>query len=101
MWSCVNNTIGRGSPLSVALNNVSLNSINDFFCTVTLTPQHNQADCFVVPPDIDGFSFTHISESLLLSHLSSLDIRKSIGLDDLLVHFLKEVSTVIVGPCID
>ena len=64
-------------PPSVALNNASLNSINDFFRTVALTPQHSQADCFVVPPDIDGFSFTHFPESLVLSHLSSLDIRKS------------------------
>ena len=99
MWSCVNNIIGRSGPPRVALNNtVSLNSINDFFLTVALTPQHSGADCFVVPPDIVGFTFAHISESLVLSHLSSLDIRKSTGPDDLSACFLKEVGTVIVGP---
>ena len=99
MWSCVNNIIGWSGPPRVALNTtVSLNSINDFFRTVVLTPQHSGADRFVVPPDIDGFAFHHISESLVLSHLSSLDIRKSTCLDDLSAHFLKEVGTVIVGP---
>ena len=99
MWSCVNNIIGQSGPPRVALNNtVLLNSINDFFRTVALTSQHSGADCFVVPPDIDGFTFTHISELLVLSYLSSLDIRKSTDPDDLSAHFLKEVGTVIVGP---
>ena len=43
VWSCVNNIIGRGSPPSVALNNVSLNSINDFFRTVALANSSAQS----------------------------------------------------------
>ena len=58
MWSCLNNIIGQsGSPRVALKTTVTLNSINNFFRTVALTPQHSGADRFLVPPDIHGFAF--------------------------------------------
>ena len=69
MWSCVNNIIGRGDSPRVALDHsVSLNSINDFFRTVAVSPQHSKANHFVIPPDVGGFTFRRIPESMVLSH---------------------------------
>ena len=61
---------------------------------IAVTSSHQSADNFAIPAtscDTNPFTFTEISESLVLSHLDSLDPRKSTGPDGLSARFLKEI----------
>lgn len=100
MWSCVNTVIGRSKSHGPAIDDLaSLDSINDFFQTVAISPQHRGADSYVpLVCDASGFSFDRISASTVLSHLSTLDVSKSTGPDDLSAAFLKEVANAIAIP---
>ena len=101
LWLGINNILGqyhfRQNSIDATL---SLNDINSFFCTVAITPDHCPATSFDVTADVtastdlpvDRFQFSMISESLVLSLLSRLDIRKSVGPDGLSARFLKEVA---------
>ena len=103
LWLGINNILGRfhlrQNPVDTAL---SLDDINSFFCTVAVTPEHQPATCFNAtesgdsPADI--FQFNMTSEPVVLSLLSHLDVRKSVGLDGLSARFLKEVAEQIVIP---
>ena len=74
---------------------LSLQDINNFFCTVAVTPEHNAAACFSLPDPDDildnSFWFKTISESDVLSLFQHLNIRKSVGPDGSSSRFLKEV----------
>ena len=90
----------RSNPIDGKL---SLQDVNDFFCTVAVTPEQNAAAaCFSLPdpgdiPD-NSFWFKTISESDALSLLQHLDVRKSVGPDGSSSRFLKEVADQIVIP---
>ena len=61
---------------------------------IAVTSSHQSADNFAIPAtscDTNPFTFTEISESLVLSHLDSLDPRKSTCPDGLSARFLKEI----------
>jgi len=81
---------------------LSLDDINNFFCTVAVTPDHNAAACFTVPESDDvpdnSFQFKTISECDILYLLQHLDVRKSVGPDGLSSRFLKEVAEQILIP---
>ena len=61
---------------------------------------HCPATCFnateFVDLPADTFQFSMISEPVVLSSLSHLDVRKSVGPDGLSARFLKEVAEQIV-----
>ena len=103
LWLGINNILGwyhfRQNSIDATL---SLNDINSFFCTVAITPNHCPATCFDATASadmpVDRFQFSMISETLVLSLLSHLDVRKSVGPDGLSVRFLKEVAEQIVIP---
>ena len=100
MWSCINVVIGRSKSHKPAIDDlVSLDSINDFFQILAISPQHRSADFYVSPVcGSGGFSFDRISVSAVLSHLSTLDVSKSTGPDGLSAAFLKEVANEIAIP---
>ena len=102
MWSCVNNIIGRIKTKKVVLrDSLTLDSLNNHFQTVTVTSMHQSANTFAVPDDscdTDRFTFAEISESLVLLHLNSLDVKKSTGPDGLSAKFLKEIANEIAAP---
>ena len=102
MWSCVNNIIGRiKTKKDMVCDLLTLDSLNKHFQTVAVTSLHQSADTFAVPAnscDTDRFTFAEISESLVLSHLNSLDVKKSTGPDGLSAKFLKEIADVIAAP---
>ena len=82
----------------------SLNSINNRFQNVAITSDHQSPCNFVVPDFSVGsvpFVFTEIPVSVVLSHLQSLNPRKSTGPDGLSARFLKEVSTEIAPALTD
>ena len=88
MWACVISIVGQSMPPKTVLNDasaVSLDSINDFFRAVAVTQVHDSADYFIIPSELSdkGFLFSSISESLVLSHLLSFDIRKTTGPDNI------------------
>ena len=101
LWLGINNIMGRfhvhNNPIDGKL---SLDDINNFFCTVAVTPDHNATACFTVPESNDvpdnSFQFKTISESDILYLLQHLDVRKSVGPDGLSSRFLKEVAEQIV-----
>ena len=68
-----------------------------------MTPYHQSAESFVLPPseqfdDDDVFLFNDVTTSTVLSHLESLDTRKSAGPDGLSARFLKEIAYEIAAP---
>ena len=78
-----------------------MNSINDYFQTVAVSSDHRRANDFVVPDSsvgADPFVFSEISVSSVLSHLQSLDLKKSTGADGLSARFLKEIAVEITSP---
>ena len=100
MWSCINTVIGHSKSHKPVIDDlVSLDSINDFFQTVAISPQHQNADFYM--PSVcttDGFSFDRIDVSTVLSHLTTLDVSKATGPDGLSAAFLKEVANEIAAP---
>ena len=101
MWSCVNDIIGRSKACKLISEDISLDSINYYFSSIALTPQHQSAESFMLPPSETsdhGFVFSKVTTSMVLSHLQSLDIRKSAGPDNLSARFLKEVADEIAVP---
>ena len=95
----MNSVIGRdksGFP-----QGVSLDAINDFFQSVAISPQHLSAENYDFSSNEsidDQFMFDKIDSSTVFAHLSSLDVRKSTGPDDLSSRFLKEVASEIAEP---
>ena len=88
LWLGINNIMGHSCARSNPIDGkLSLRDINNFFCTVAVTPEHNAAVCFTLsdPDDIpdNSFWFKTISESDVLSLLQHLNIRKSVGPDGL------------------
>ena len=81
MWSCVNDITGHSKARKLVSEDISLDSINYYF-SFALTPQHQSAESFILPPSETsdhGFIFSKVTTSMVLSHLQSLDIRKSAG----------------------
>ena len=103
MWSCVNSVIGRFHAHKLISEAISLDSVNCYFNSAALTPYHQSAESFVLPPseqfdDDDVFLFSDVTTSTVLSHLESLDTRKSAGPDGLSARFLKEIAYEIAAP---
>ena len=105
VWSYVNNMFGRNkSHRSPQPEIGSLNSINNHFQNVAITSDHQSPCNFAVPyfsVGSDPFVFTEIPVSVVLSHLQSLNPRKSTGHDGLSARFLKEVSAEIAPALTD
>ena len=103
LWSGINNILGhyrhRHNPINTTL---CLDDINKFFCTVAVTSDHRPASCFNITESAnlpaDTFRFDVIQESIVLSLLQHLDVRKSVGPNGLSAGFLKEVAEQIVTP---
>ena len=79
---------------------VSLDIINEFFQSVAISAQHHPAENYDVSLSEDAgnkFMFS-IDYSTVSTHLSSLDVKKSTGPDQLLSRFLKEVASEVVVP---
>ena len=97
MWSCINEVIGRFKQKSSTVNDpVSLDSINDFFQTLAISPGHKSAEEFC--PDnnsSDGFAFSQSSVSTAAEQLSKLDVHKATGPDGLSARYRKEITEVI------
>ena len=102
LWSRINVVLNRLNSPPASLNvPISLDSLNNFFQTVAIAPLHQPAGCFVFPDEdrnVTGFSFNDISADTMLRHLSTLDVRKSTGLDGLSARFLREVAVEIAAP---
>ena len=101
MWSCVNNIIGRFKAHKLISEEVCLDSINCYFNSAALTPHHQSAKSFELPPSNhsdDVFLFSEITTSTVLCHLKSLDTKKSVGPDNLSARFLMEVAYEIAAP---
>ena len=82
--------IGRSKGHKLISDEISLDSLNCYFKSVALIPQHQSAKSFVLPPSDqsdDVFVFCKVTTSMVLSHLKSLDIRKSAGPDNLPARF--------------
>ena len=85
----------------VTSDRVSPDSINDFFQHVAISPQHHSASSFTSFPSkcaANVFTFNEISVSTVLTHLSTLDVRKSMGPDGFSATFLREVANEIAVP---
>ena len=105
VWSYVNNMFGRNKSRQSPQPEIgSLNSINNHFQNVAITSDH-QSPCNFAVPDFsvgsDPFVFMEIPVSVVLSHLQSLNPRKSTGPDGLSARFLKEVSAEIAPALTD
>ena len=69
--------------------------------SVAITTQHHPAEDYDIPlcEDVgNGFMFAKIDYATVLTRLSSLDVEKSTGSDQLSSRFLKEVASEIVVP---
>ena len=105
MWSHINNVIGRSpSHDSVTNDKISPDLINDFFQNVAILPLHSQTSAACYAPSSsavcsdNAFLFDEISPDIVLSHLSNLDVKKSMGPDGLSTTFLKTVANKITVP---
>ena len=75
--------------------------INEFFQSVAITTQHHPAEDYDISLCEDvgkRFMFAKIDYATVLTHLSSLDVGKSTGSDQLSSRFLKEVAGEVVVP---
>ena len=63
MWPCINEVIGRSKQKPSPVNDsVSLDSINNFFQTVAISPSHKSVEEFCsYNNSSDGFTFSQIS----------------------------------------
>ena len=102
MWKCVNNVIGRDkSQRATFPRGISLDIINEFFQSVAITTQHHPAEDYDISLCEDvgkRFMFAKIDYATVLTHLSSLDVGKSTGPDQLSSRFLKEVAGEVIVP---
>ena len=90
----INEIIGRRKPYESSLKSgLSLDGINEFFCTVTVSKNHQPASSYVLPDTpscigvADTFRFQPIQLSEVLSALKGLDTRKSAGSNGIPVFF--------------
>ena len=97
----MNNIIGRSKPYQNDISsNISLESVNEFFCNVAVSVDHRTADQYV-PSNISNsssFHFTSIHSNTVLRMLQHLDTQKSAGPDGISAGFLKKVATEIAEP---
>ena len=102
VWKCVNGVIGRDkSGRTEFPRGVSLDIINEFFQSVAIGTQHRPARDYDIPSSEhvgNKFIFTKVDCSTVFTHLSSLDVKKSTGSDQLSSRFLKEIASEIVVP---
>ena len=102
MWKCVNGVIGRDNSRKTEFpQGVSLDIINEFFQSVAIGAEHHPARDYDISLNDyvgDKFMFAMVYESTVFTHLSSLDVKKSTGPDQLSSQFLKEVASEIVVP---
>ena len=100
MWSCINNILCHSSSPNSS-NSTSFDCIIEFFQTVVINFQHQNANSFCTTPsgdDDNGFSFNEMTVPAVLSHINRLDVKKSTGPDGLSSTFLKEVASKIAIP---
>ena len=102
MCKCVNGVIGCDKSRKTEFTRgVSLEIINKSFQSVAIGAQHHSAGDYDVPlSEYAGnkFMFTKVDYSTVFTHLSSLDVRKSTGPDQLSSRFLREVASEVVVP---
>ena len=96
LWNSVNSIIGRSKPYQNGISsNISLESVNEFFCNIAVSVDHKTADQHV-PSNISNsssFHFTSIHSNTVLHMFQHLDTQKSTGPDGISAGFLKEVAT--------
>ena len=100
MWKSVNDIIGKTKSHQDSIGtNISLDAINNFFCNVTVSTDHQTADQYLPYTSIStsSFNFTVCSDNVL-HMLQHLNIQKSTGLDGISATFLREVSAEIAEP---
>ena len=102
MWKCVNGVIGRDNSRKTEFPQcVSLDIINEFFQSVAIGAEHHPARDYDISLNNcvgDKFMLPMVDDSTVFAHLSSLDVKKSTGPDQLSSRFLKEVASEIVVP---
>ena len=102
LWSEVNEVIGRRkSRESVIDMNLSLDSINDFFCNIAVSRHHQPASSWTSPANCEhtcAFRFHSFTCSDVLAQLQNVDVNKAAGSDGVSARFLKEVAKEIVEP---
>ena len=104
LWQAVNQIIVRYSAAKSKLpENLSLDSVNDFFRTIAVTPTHQPATMFAptpvsLPQTPYNFTFQSITVSEVFSQLQALDVRKSVRPDGICARFMREVAAEIASP---
>ena len=86
---------------SQSFHRVSLDIINEIFQSVAIGAQHHPAGDYDISLNdsvVDKFMFAMVDDSTLFTHLSSLNVKKVTGPDQLSSQFLKEVASEIVIP---
>lgn len=90
----------RNNVTSSVDTNLSLEDVNDFFRTVTVSGDHQPANSFC--PDNstidDYFCFTDVTVDEVFYSLQHLDTHKSTGPDGISTRFLNAVASELCGP---
>ena len=98
LWEQVNEVIGRkkSQKLVSVGGQLSLDQINNFFCTVAISSNHQPV------PDCDQhtakFKFCNFSVSSVLAQLQTLNIKKATGPDGISAYFLRLVAEELAEP---
>ena len=101
LWKSVNDIIGKSKSHQDSIStNISLDTINDFFCNVAVSADHETADQYLSSASVSSssFHFTTIHPDIVLQMLQHLDIWKSTGPDGISARFLREVAAEITEP---
>ena len=102
LWEQVNEVMGRrkSHKLVSVGGQLSLDQINNFFCTVAISSSHQPADNFVSGCDQHTvkFKFCIFSVSSVLTQLQTLNIRKATGPDGISAYFLRSVAEELAEP---
>ena len=88
------------APLSPSSQGIFHWILLTIFCTVAITPEHQDATMFVpvsLPQLPHTYMFQYLTLSEVLSQLLTLDIRKSVGPDGISARLMKEVAAEIAS----
>ena len=93
LWNSVNNIIGRSKSYQDGSGTkLSLDVVNEFFCSVAVSADHITVDQYVAAPTVPGsgsFHLTSIHSENVFHLLQHLDIQKLTGPDGISARFLR------------
>lgn len=92
LWKSVNDIIGKSkSHQDSIITTISLDTINEFFCDVAVSADHETADQYLSSASVSSgsFHFTMNHHDSVLHMLQHLDIRKSTGPDGISARFFE------------